>query len=448
MEKDPRYTAVHILTQWDSAGQHTLDQILHANQEKIDALSIKDRRLFNAIVFGVLRHRAALDWILDACSNTPVKKIQKDLIYIFRSALFQIIYLDRVPDFAAIDTAVSIASKTNGKKAGGFVNAVLRKAAKTHTTINLPDIKKQPALSLSVTFSMPLWLTQKWLKAYGEQKTRALLEQIQSVPAITIRTNTLKATREELAQHLEKDVENLRSVADSDITLEFDSPKLPIDQMETFKNGWFQIQDPAAQLVTRMLDPQPGERILDACAGLGGKTGHIAQEMQNKGQIIACDMEASKLSVLETQMQRLGVKIVETKAADLAATSVKDFGQYFDRVLLDAPCTGLGVLRRNPDAKWKRTKNDIQRMAAQQKKLLNAAANLVKPGGIIVFAVCSCETEENDDIVKHFLDKRKDFIMDSADMNRLKTYPDITGNTIEMDGFFAARLRRKNKKPS
>ena len=222
----------------------------------------------------------------------------------------------------------------------------------------------------------------------------------------------------------------------------------------------FQIQDEAAQIVTDFLAPLPNEKILDACAGLGGKTGHIAQLMENKGTIIASDVDPKKLESLELESKRLGIDIIHTKPLNLLKTSIKDFNFYFDRVLIDAPCTGLGVLRRNPDTKWDRSKNDIARLSGQQKKMLNSAANLVKPGGLLVYAVCSCEKEENEDVIHHFLNKRKDFSIDKDFKSNnydslitslidslitregfLKTYPDANN----MDGFFAARLKRKIK---
>jgi len=232
----------------------------------------------------------------------------------------------------------------------------------------------------------------------------------------------------------------------------FTHPGLPIHEFKSFQNGLFQVQDEAAQIVTEFLNPKPGEKILDACAGLGGKTGHIAQLMKNNGMIVAADIDSQKLESLHSDSRRLGIDILRTKPINILNTSIKDFDFYFDRVLIDAPCTGLGVMRRNPDTKWKRSKKDINRIGAQQKRMLNAASNLVKPGGILVYAVCSCEREENEAVVHSFLTKRKDFFIEASSVSDrycklltpdgfIKTYPEANN----MDGFFAARLKRKSK---
>jgi len=204
------------------------------------------------------------------------------------------------------------------------------------------------------------------------------------------------------------------------------------------------VQDEATQIITTLVDPKPGERILDTCAGLGGKTGHMGQIMDNLGEIQAWDLDERKLTVLEREMKRLGIFNVTVKTMDALKINPKERGKPFDRILVDAPCTGLGVLRRNPDARWSRTQKDISRLAAIQKKILNNIADLVKPGGIIVYAVCSCEPEENEQVIDHFLKTRKDFFPVSnthplADQDGIfRTYP----HTLGMDGFFSATMKR------
>jgi len=457
MIKDPRHIALNVLVSWHKAS-YTLDKSLENHSEEISLLSQKDKKLCNALIFGVLRHRESIDWIIQAFSNTPLEKITIKPLYLLRVALFQILYMDRVPVFAAINTTVEITKKLSGKKAAGFINAVLRKAADNFSKVALPDAKRDAAKFISIKFSLPLWLARKWTDAFGFKKTDLLCRQINTIPPITLRTNTLKIDRQSLAKKLSSSVKNIQLTGYSKLGISFISPSVPIQELETFKLGLFQIQDEAAQIVTDFLAPRPGEKILDACAGLGGKTGHIAQEMENQGIIIAADLENKKLESLILDSKRLGIDIIKTKPVDLLKTSIKDFDFYFDRVLIDAPCTGLGVMRRNPDTKWKRTKNDITRLAAKQKKMLNAAANLLKPGGILVYAVCSCEKEENEDVIHKFLEKRKDFSIDKdfkygnysnliTNEGFLKTYPDIDrdNKADNMDGFFAARLKRKHK---
>ncbi len=457
MHNDPRRLALTLFLSWESS-LRTLDQCLEKLQHDLSRLATKDRRFFNAIVFGVFRHRDLLDFLISAFSHVPIKKIKPTALYLLRSALFQIVYLDKVPDFAAIDTSVGIAKETGGKQMAGFINAILRKAAKNYTKVPFPKADTQSAKNIHITYSMPLWLVKKWIQTYGFEKTHRLCHQINTIPSITLRTNTIKIDTEELTSLFSPLCKHLEKTNHASIGLQFTNPSQPIHEMTTFKKGYFQIQDEAAQLVSEILDPQPFETILDTCAGLGGKTCHIAQLMNNQGNITALDIGKEKLDALLLETNRLGLRIIETQVLDLIKSSIKNFETYFDRVLLDAPCSGLGVLRRNPDTKYQRTKKDILRLSAQQKKMLNAASNLVRPGGILVYAVCSCEKEENEDVIFSFLKKRKDFSIDkefkfntvsklesmatlTSDDGFFKTYPGVHN----MDGFFAARLKRKSK---
>jgi 16S rRNA (cytosine967-C5)-methyltransferase len=449
MMQDPRHIAFNVLLSWDKTS-HTLDKSLEFHSNDISLLSKNDRNLCNALIFGVLRHRESIDWIISEFSKTPLEKLDTKPLYLLRISLFQIMYMNKIPVFAAINTIVDIAKKTLGKKIAGFINAVLRNASQTYSDVALPDVKTKKAKYISIKYSLPLWLAKKWLKAFGFEKTILLCQQINIIPKITLRTNTLKIDRSSLSEKLVLNVKNIEPTAIASQGLSFSNPNMPIHEFEIFKQGMFQIQDEAAQIVTEFLKPKPKEKILDACAGLGGKTGHIAQLMKNQGTIIAADTENKKLESLLEEARRLGIDIIQTKTLNLLKSSIKDFDFYFDRVLIDAPCTGLGVLRRNPDSKWKRSKKDIMRLAAQQKKMLACAANLVKPGGILVYAVCSCEKEENENVIDTFLEKRTDFSIDKnfksdryeqfiTQEGFLKTYPHINS----MDGFFAARLMRK-----
>ena len=449
MIQDPRHIALNVLLFWHKAS-NTLDAALETYSKEISLLDPKDKKLCNALIFGVLRQRKAIDWVIDEFSNIDLKTISINLLYILRIALFQIIYMDRIPVFAAINTSVDIAKKLAGRKKAGFINAVLRKASTNYTKISLPDSNKNPSQFISIKYSLPLWLSKKWIGVFGFESTQKLGSQINTIPYITIRTNTLKTKRQDLLQKLSLKVKSIQKTDYAQEGLSFSSPDVPIHELGEFKQGLFQVQDEAAQIITHFLGPRPGEKILDACAGFGGKTGHVAQVMENKGVIVAVDTGEKKLESLKRDMQKLGIDIVMTKTINILKTTIKDFDFYFDRVLIDAPCTGFGVLRRNPDTKWKRLKNDIIRLGAKQKKMLNAAANLVKPGGLLVYAVCSCEKEENENVIDTFLEKRTDFSIDKnfksdryeqfiTQEGFLKTYPHINS----MDGFFAARLMRK-----
>ncbi len=447
MKPDPRHIALAVLESWHKH-KFTLDSSLKNHEKSMAFLNRNDRNLCNAIIFGVLRHRESIDHTIRAFSDIMPGKMDIKVLYILRISLFQIQYMDKIPEFAAVNTAVETAKRMCGKKTANFVNAVLRKAASGWKNIELPDRSKHKKKFVSIKYSLPLWLAEKWINAFGFDRTCSLCEQINTIPAITIRANTLKTERNTLAQELSPHVRETALTDHSPWGIRIKGPAVPVHTLDAFEKGLFQVQDEAAQLVAMLLAPEPEEKILDACAGNGGKTCHIAQMMKNKGNITALDIRADKLADLEYEAERLGMNIIDTKACDIVRTSIKDFPSYFDRVLVDAPCTGLGVLRRNPDTKWKRTKNDMARLAASQKKILNAASNLVRPGGILVYAVCSCEKEENEDVIMHFLKKRKDFSIDEKPPGAmtdsrgfLKTYPELH----DMDGFFACRMIRKPK---
>jgi 16S rRNA (cytosine967-C5)-methyltransferase len=395
-----------------------------------------------------LRHREYLDFIIKSFSKKPFANLDILVLYILRIALFQLLFLDRIPAFAAINTSIELAKEQTNQGTAGFINAVLRKAEQNHHTLALPDLNKNLLAHICTGHSYPGWMIKRWIKVYGGEKTLALCRSINTIPPITLRVNTLRMQRKVLGALLETQNFDVAYTNESPDGINISSPGKPVTEIEGFSQGLFQIQDEAAQLVSQILNPKPGEIVLDACAGLGGKACHIAQLMNNRGQIIAADLESHKLDSLGAEARRLGIENIRVRQIDLLKATIKDFDGYFDRVLLDAPCSGLGVMRRNPDTKWKRTLKDVLRLSAQQKKMLNAAANLVKPGGVLLYAVCSCEPEENEQVITAFLQKRKDYSLDTtmegtktAD-HFFKTYPGQ-----HMDGFFAARLKRLSKTP-
>jgi 16S rRNA (cytosine967-C5)-methyltransferase len=333
----------------------------------------------------------------------------------------------------------------------GFVNGILRNAVRKSDDLPFPDHKKDPVQAIAAEKSAPAWLVKRWTDRFGSQKAADLFEALNLIPPISIRTNTLKAGRNQLMAALEKLTEIIEPTQYAPDGIRFQNPNTRIPEMDAFKLGWFQVQDEAAQLACLLLDPRPGESVLDACAGLGGKTGHIAQLMRNRGSIVALDIDSEKLTRLETQMVRLGVSIVRTQHRDLNDGVNKQIGQPFDRILLDAPCSGLGVLRRNPDAKWDPSKKDLGRFAQRQIELLASLKPLLKVAGILVYAVCSIEPEENEAVIDTFLSRYSEFEIDAdpgimppvlcdrlQNKKGIKTHPTFT----DMDGFYMVRLKR------
>ena len=450
MARDSRKTALEVLNTV-TLGNKTLDSVMGDIPQDERYLSRRDRALFTAIVYGVLRWRGRLDHVIAHFSNTPIKKIEPGVLNILRLGLFQLIHLDRIPDSAAVHTAVEITKKFSTSRTAGFVNALLRKSAANHSSINFPKFEVDPVAFLTISQSLPDWLVQRWLKRFDKEAIMNLCSTINSIPPITIRINTLKITRKQLILSLENQVERMQPTVVAPDGIKLINPKSAIPGMSTFKKGWFQVQDEAAQLVALLLNPQPGESVLDACAGLGGKTAHLAQLMQNQGSLTAIDRDEEKLRQLDSEMRRLGIDIVQTRGHDLHTPLDKKKVAVFDRVLLDAPCSGLGVLRRNPDIKWNSTEKSLKRHANKQRRFLEILAPLLKSNGVLVYSVCSIEPEENEAVIRAFLKNHPEFVIDKSQgklperMHSLaepkagfKTLPALN----DMDGFFLTRLKR------
>ena len=450
MAGDARKTALFILNSLDK-GRKTLDRILEDVFAKDPHFSRRDMGLLYALVYGVLRWRGTLDWIIAHFSKTRLNRIDPKILNILRLGLFQIIYLNRIPVSAAVNTSVEMAKSSTAPWIVKFVNALLRNAARGYKKVPFPDTDKDPAGALAAKKSFPKWLIKRWLNRFGIKETEALCDAINRIPPITARTNRLKITREQLMKSIEDDVEKIKQTDYAPDGVSFFRPKRSIPEIKAFEDGWFQVQDEAPQLVTLLLNPRPGDTVLDACAGLGGKTGHIAQMMKNRGKIFAVDKNEEKLLLLESEMNRLGISIVETCSHDLNKPLNKKRFIMFDHILLDAPCSGLGVLRRNPDTKWLLLKKDLVFYKKRQVTFLNRLAHLVKPSGTLVYAVCSTEPEENEEVVKCFLDKHPEFVIDNSlaglpynarclvtRSGYLRTFPHLN----DMDGFFSVCFKR------
>ena len=432
-------------------GRFTLDAIIEQVLDNERALSKRDKALFQNLVYGVLRWRNQLDWVVSQFSNTALNRIDPRVLNLLRLGVFQIVYLNRVPVSAAVNTSVEMTKSISGPWVVRFVNAVLRQVIRAYPDMPWPDLKSDPVKALSVTKSFPGWLMRKWLRRFGLEETIALCDAVNKIPPITVRTNLLKTTRKDLYVHLEKEAKKVERTPFAPDGVRFYGPRVSIAEMKSFQNGWFQVQDEAAQLVTCFLDPRPGENILDACSGRGGKTGHIAQLMGNRGSIHALDNDQEKLLKIIPEMKRLGISIVQTRRHDLHDPIDNQRFEAFDRILLDAPCSGLGVIRRNPDIKWSALKKNLNPAREKQLSFLQNLAPLVKSDGILVYAVCSTEPEENEAVVESFLNKCSNFAIDKNystlfqkrnllvdHKGYLRTFP----HRHETDGFFSVRLKR------
>jgi 16S rRNA (cytosine967-C5)-methyltransferase len=447
---DPRAAALFVLERVDR-GKATLDTVLDEAAPLLTRLSRRDRALFNQLVYGVLRQRLRLDAVVETYANRTLKKISPAILNILRIGLFQILFMDRIPPSAAVNTAVNLVRAGKAAKGAGFVNALLRNVLRAPDRFRLPDPLDSPVAHIATARAFPHWMVSRWIKRMGVDETDRLCAAMNTIPPITLRCNGLKNSPAELVNALKSQAAGILMMDEVPGGVNLIQPRCPIAQMKAFVDGRFAVQDGAAQLVSLLLGPRPGETVLDACAGLGGKTNHLAQIMDNRGAIFALDNVPAKLIRLENEAKRLGVSIIRAKRADLNHPLDADALPRFDRILLDAPCSGLGVLRRNPDAKWSSQEADIVRSAKRQARFLDHLAPLVKPNGILVFAVCSMEPEENEGVIETFLKNHANFaISDAQSIEKksvlpffdkggfLKTVPHID----HMDGFFAARLQR------
>ena len=446
-----RNTALAVLNTLDKNRFQTLDTALETALNKNPWFTKRDRGFIQTLVYGVLRWRARIDWVITHFSKTRLDKVHPKVLNILRLAVFQIIYLDRIPVSAAVNTSVEMAKSSSAPWVVGYVNGLLRNVAKSYQRVPYPDIEKDPVLAITVEKSFPKWLIKRWYRRFGLKETLLLADAINSIPPITVRTNTLKTSRESLAKLLEGYSARIELTEYSPDGIRFFNPSVSIPEIKAFEQGLFQIQDEAAQLVTLFLNPQPGESVLDACAGLGGKTGHIAQLMKNRGKLVVVDKDKNKLTRLESEMHRLGIDMVKAQLHDLNKPFIQEQPKTFDRILLDAPCSGLGVLRRNPDAKWNSFKQNLAHHHKRQAIMLGNLAHLVKPSGVLLYAVCSTEPEENELVIKDFLNKHEEFAIENStaglslkihhlltDTGYLKTFPHLH----HMDGFFSVCLKR------
>ncbi len=449
--KTPRAICLDILNRVEGAGRHP-DRLLTDSFKRYRHFTSLDRAFLTELMYGVLRWRGKLDWVVSQFSKTPFEKIESEIVNILRIGLYQILFLTRTPVSAAVNESVDLAKKTRGKGGGGFVNAILRSVLRQREEISYPDRVEDPALHISVVQSHPLWLVRRWATEFGLDETMEVCVANQQVAPLVLRTNTLKIGREELINTLiDRGLNPVATSYSEEGIVLMDPP--PVSDLPFFNEGFYVIQDEASQLVTSILDPRPGETVLDACAAPGGKTTHIAQRMKNEGKIYALDLTVEKLKWVEEGCQRLGVTIVNRVRGDASRVLPIPEGTGFDRILADVPCSGFGTLRRNPDLKWRKGLEDIKRLSELQSAILRNLSGYVRDGGILVYSTCTIFHEENEDVVEEFLKGHPEFQSDPIEQvlphhlhsfvrgGYFKTFPPKG----EMDGFFAARLIKKNR---
>ena len=361
------------------------------------------------LVYGILRWRGWLDWTIRHFSKIPFEKIEIGILNALRLGSYQILFLTRTPASAAVNESVELAKRIRGKGGASFVNAMLRSLIRQKGEFPYPGMDEDPVLHMAVTESHPLWLVRIWLTDMGVEETLKICKWDNQIAPLTLRTNTLKIDREQLIMKLEEKGLNPSPTPFSVEGIVLGDSPPPVSELPSFKEGLYIIQDEASQLVTSILDPIPGECILDACAAPGGKTTHIAQRMRNEGKIYALDLNRLKLSLIEEVCQRLGIKIVKGLKGDASHSLPTPKGMKFDRILADVPCSGFGTLRRNPDLRWRKGEDEIKRLSEIQSSILRNLAHCVEEGGILVYSTCTVFHEENEDVIEKFLNEHPSF---------------------------------------
>ncbi len=434
---DTRSTAIRALIEifsGDARPKHALEKFSHDFDRR-------DRSFLMEIVYGVLRFRDTLDWILGHFLKNPAKAgnfTQNNL----RAALYQL-YFMRVPDWAVVSEAVEMEKSASGHGKPSLVNAVLRNIVRQKKKFEPPFAIEDPVSRIAVNTSHPKWLIKRWIRLFGEDGASQLARANNKIPQMIIRANTLRTTREDLLTLLAAHgVEALPTEFSPDgIALKQTRSHTELD----FVRGLFAVQDEASQLISYLLDPKPHEKVLDACAAPGGKTTHLAQLMRDTGEITAVEKDDKRIPMLRDNIGSLGVRSVLIISRDVA--ELQNAGP-FDRILLDAPCSATGVIRRNPDIKYRRKAKDLDEYRARQVQLLRAVSRLLKEGGRLVYSVCSIEPEEGEQVINEFLKTSQEFRIIDAEASFLKsfmhegflrTYPHLHN----MDGFFGVALCKR-----
>ena len=428
----------------------------------------RDRALARELFYGVLRRQETIDWRLEPLLKKPLPRLPVVLQTLLRLGAYQLLYLDRVPPSAVVYDTVALTksySKKLGRDWSGFANAVLRNLIRLPAP-SLPDPNAYPAQALSLRHSVPLWLCRRWIDRMGFEQAEAACQATSCAPPLTIRVNQRRSTREAFLDRLRREGISACPTTISPVGVVLEKGQL-VTSLPGFQEGLFYVEDEAAQLIPLLLDPQPGDLVLDACAAPGGKTTHLAELMEDRGHIFAMDRRRPRLDLLQENCRRLGITIVTAivgdarKPLDALRAPSKDsrpssrptvaLNGLVDRILLDAPCSGLGVLRRHPEAKWNKSPVIFSRHHNLQREILDAVSAVLRPGGVLVYSTCSTEPEETEDVVTHFCQVHSEWRRESAAPWLPGTaLPFVTahgalstmGNKCGMDGFYAARLRK------
>ncbi len=430
--KNVRAIALEVLTRCEGGGYSNINLDTAIKRNELDGA---DKAFLAALVYGVIERRITLDYIISSLATIPESKIERDTRNILRIGIYQLRYMDKVPSFASVNETVELANK----RSKSFVNAILR--AYTRKDIALPD-RSDMIKYLSVTYSVGVSLADALLKAYGAERTEAMLAAFEKKAPLTLRVNTLKASHEELLAELREKYGTAEATVFSPdgITLEGGA----VGELECLKDGRVIVQDEASQICVRALDARPGERVLDVCACPGGKSFSAAMMMENRGEILAFDIHENKLSLVKRGAERLGISVIKTEAHD-ARVLIPELVESADRIICDVPCSGFGVISKKPEIRYKNVE-ESQALPQIQLEILGNVSKYLKTGGTLVYSTCTVLPKENEENVRAFLAEHPDFELAPFSVGALNA-PEgmitLTSDIHNTDGFFIAKLIKK-----
>lgn len=450
-----REVALDVLTKVEQSGAYSNLQLNRSLQEA--KLPRADAALATELVYGTISRKQTIDYWLERFVAKGFAKLEPWVLQLLRLSLYQLVWLDRVPPHAAVNEAVAIAKRRGHAGIAGMVNGVLRSAGRSRAELDVSLIRGgSPAETIALRHSYPQWLTERWIAQFGPETAEAICASGNEAPRSSLRVNPLRTTRDAALAKLREEGIEAEPSAMSPAGIVLVRGGNPANA-EGYREGLWSVQDESSMLVAEALAPKPGMTVLDCCAAPGGKTTHLAELMEGKGKVWANDLHEHKRKLIAEAAGRLKLTNVEAISGDAAALGERFGPNSMDAVLLDAPCSGFGVIRRKPEIKWTKSESDIREIAAVQRRLLEAAAGLVKPGGALVYSTCTIEQEENEAQIDRFLTEHPEFSLDSEWPEELVRRLQASGaagasftGQVQLlpqhfgsDGFFIARLVKR-----
>ena len=445
--KSVRQLASEILLKVDTRRAYA--DLLLDHAFKSTALGERDRALLTELTYGTLRWRGTIDAHLNRQLRRPLADADPFLKNLLRITLYQLLFLDRIPPYAAVNEAVELAKARSGVREGGFVNGVLRNFLRSNGEALESQLAADSIAAMALKHSHPEWLVGRWIDQFSVKNASALMQANNEQPPLVVRVNLNRTNRDAVLDRLHQDGISAESTSRSPQGIVITSGGA-LARIPAFQEGLIQAQGEASQLVVYLLAPRFGERILDACAAPGGKATHIAEMMEDSGELIASDTSVKGIEKIRENCTRLGLTSIQSLRADVSNDLPNSYRAPYDRILVDAPCSGFGTLRSHPEIKWQRNEIDIERLSRLQARIISRVASLVKPGGVLVYSTCTLIREENEQVVQNFLAMHKEFELQDA----ARFLPPSAKHMVHdayflalphrdnTDGFFAARMRK------